>query len=168
MPKKIEAAEWVRESRIAQSVLTPIQAINLQSLLHLSNNKVNNMRTCLNNLNMNFWPSQGKMRKAKDPLVTHVKPDAIETDMMMMFKKKADVELTSCHVEQFSFDGCFDNKWWLLFGGDKGGQHMKFHVEILNSQNVGSEKNVHVYCLFESYDSYKNMCKVWITYRNQV
>ena len=65
-------------------------------------------------------------------------------------------------------EGAFDDKWWLLFGGDKGGQHMKFHVEILNSVNVGSVDNVHLYCMFEATDSYENMCKVWINYRSQI
>ena len=183
---KNEALVWAKEANLTQQVLTPIQAVSLQAILRLSNNKVRNMRSCLNNLNMNIWPSERKTRKAKDPLVSHVQADAVETGMIMMLKKKSDEEFSSCPFirvkdlvkylkdviandsDGFIHEGPFGDKWWLLFAGDKGGQHMKFHVEILNSVNVGSVDNVHIYCMFEATDSYENMSKVWIKYRSQV
>ena len=103
------------------------------------------------------------MKKAKDPLVSHVQPNAVETGMKTMLKKKTDEEFSSCPFirvkdlikyihdiiakdsDGFVHEGGFGNKWWILFAGDKGGQHMKFHVEILNSVNVGSVDNVHIY-----------------------
>jgi hypothetical protein len=62
----------------------------------------------------------------------------------------------------------FEGHIWVLFSGDKGGGHMKFHVECLNSVNAGSVDNVHLYCMFEAHDSVENMWKVWTAYRDQV
>ena len=94
--RRDEALVWAKEANLTQQVLTPIQAVSLQAILRLSNNKVRNMRTCLNSLNMNVWTSEKKMKKAKDPLVSHVQPNAVETGMVMMLKKRTDEELSSC------------------------------------------------------------------------
>ena len=68
----------------------------------------------------------------------------------------------------FLDDEKFDNKWWLLFAGDKGGNHMKFHVEVINSKKAGSVDNVNIYCMFEAQDSVENMHKVWLPYYEEV
>ena len=47
------------------TVMTPTEAVSLQSLRHLPTNKVRNLTT---NLNMNILPSERKMRSAKNPL----------------------------------------------------------------------------------------------------
>ena len=62
----------------------------------------------------------------------------------------------------------FVNKICLLFSGDKGGSHMKFHVEIINSEIIGSVDNVHIYCMFEASDSIDNMWKVWVPHRDEI
>ena len=55
------------------------------------------------------------------------------------------------------------------FSGDKGGLHMKYYVEIVNSLNSGSVDNVHIYSMFEAQDSVENMMKVWFpVYYDQV
>ena len=63
----------------------------------------------------------------------------------------------------FSDDELFGRKWWLLFSRDKGGSHMKFHLEVVNSKKSGSVDNVHLNCLFEATDTQDNMRKVWVT-----
>ena len=65
-----------------------------------------------------------------------------------MHKLKNDTNVTPCAylrvkclitfikdlIEKETFvenqDPGFMGRWWLLFDGDKGGDHMKFHVEI--------------------------------------
>ena len=62
----------------------------------------------------------------------------------------------------------FNNKIGLLFSGDKGGNHMKFNVEMVNSNIAGSVNNVHIYCMLEATDSPENMWKVRLPYREQI
>ena len=59
----------------------------------------------------------------------------------------------------------FGGKLWLLFSGDKGGNHTIFLVEIVNSAIAGSVDNVHIYCMFEATDSIDNMWKAWLPIR---
>ena len=61
-------------------------------------------------------------------------------------------QIIDCDASGFSDDENFKGKWWLLFSGDKGGQHMKYHVEVVNSLKAGSVDNVHIYCMFEATD----------------
>ena len=77
-------------------------------------------------------------------------------------------EIIENNTAGFSDNDNFGNKWWPLFGGDKGGQHMKFHIEVINSLKSGSVDNVHIYSLFEAADSIENMMKVWLPYHSQV
>ena len=124
---------------------------------------------------MNILPSEKKMRKEKAPLVSHVSANAVESGSIGLRKTKHD-NVVACaficvqlYIEEtirrdtsgFNHDGNFDGKWWLLFAGDKGGQHMKFHLEVVNSLKAGSVDNVHIYCMFEATDSVENMWKVW-------
>ena len=55
-----------------------------------------------------------------------------------------------------------------MFAGDKGGHHMKYHVEVINSLMAGSVDNVHIYCMFEATDSVENMQNIWLPYHHQV
>ena len=55
----------------------------------------------------------------------------------------------------------FDGNIWLLFAGDKRGQHMKFHFEIINCKDSGSVNNIHIFAMYdEGADSCQNMAKV--------
>ena len=54
----------------------------------------------------------------------------------------------------------FDDNLWLLFSGDKGGKHMKFHFEVINCSNAGSVYNVHIFAMYEDSDSHSNMALV--------
>ena len=166
--------------------LTPEQTINMQTLLRLPTNKVRNLRTCLSNFNVNVLPSERKIRKAKTPLVSHVEKAKVESGFMGLKKTKNDDDVTLCafvrvkvlrtYIEEiitrdtggFSDNENFNNKWWLMFAGDKGGNHMKYHVEVINSLKSGSVDNVHIYCMFEATDSVENMRKVWLPYHRQV
>ena len=77
-------------------------------------------------------------------------------------------EIITRDTAGFSDNEKFNNKWWLMFAGDKGGNHIKYHVEVINSLKAGSVDNVHIYCMFEATDSVKNMRKVWLPYHSQV
>ena len=166
--------------------LTPEQAINMPTLLRLPTNKLRNLRISLPNLNVNVLPSERKMRKVKAPLVSHVDGSKVETGFMGLKKTKNNVDITPCaflHVNDlktyvaeiifrdtagFSDNENFDNKWWITFAGDKGGHHMKYHVEVINSLMAGFVDNVHIYCMFEATDSVENMQKIWLPYHHQV
>ena len=54
----------------------------------------------------------------------------------------------------------FDDNLWLLFAGDKGRKHMKFHFEIISCKDSGSVYNVHIFAMYEGADSRQNMAKV--------
>ena len=54
----------------------------------------------------------------------------------------------------------FDDNPWLVFSGDKGGKHMKFHFEVINCINAGSVYNVHIFAMYEGSDSHSNMALV--------
>ena len=47
--------------------VTPIEAVNIKSLLRLPMSKVRKMTRCLTNLNVNIFPSERKMRAAQAP-----------------------------------------------------------------------------------------------------
>ena len=148
--------------------LTAVQAISIQSLLRLPTNKVRNVQISVSNLHMNILPSEKKMRKEKAPLVSHVSANAVGSGSIGLRKTKHDDNVVPCaficvknlqlYIEEiirrdtsgFNRDGNFDGKWWILFAGDKGGQHMKFHLEVVNSLKAGSVDNVHIYCMFEA------------------
>ena len=42
-------------------------------------------------------------------------------------------ELITRETSGFSDNEKFDNKCWLMFGGDQGSNHMKYHVEVIHS-----------------------------------
>ena len=47
----------------------------------------------------------------------------------------------------------FRNEIWILFGGDKGGKHMKFHFEVINTNSSGSVFDVHMFAMYEASDA---------------
>ena len=167
-------------------VLSAEQAINLQSLLRMPTNKVRNLRLCLGKFGANILPSECHIRKVRAPMVSHVNEEAVETGFMGLRRTKNDDSISQCaylrvrdlytFIEQiikrdtsgFHNDERFDNKWWILFSGDKGGHFMKYHLEIINSRKSGSVDNVHIYCVFDAQDSVENMKKVWLPSHSQV
>ena len=66
-------------------VLTPTQAINIQSLLRLPTNKIRNLRVCLSNLNL---------KKEKEPVVSHVNVTTVESSFIGLRQKKNDDNVT--------------------------------------------------------------------------
>ena len=162
-------------------------AVAIQSLLRLPTRKMRNLRVCLNNLRMNVFPSEKKTRKEKSPLTSHITNDSIETGFIGLHRTKNDDNISACPYLKvkslfsflhevidkdpygFNFEGGFNEQWWFLFSGDKGGSHMKYFAELVNSRNAGSVDNVHIYAIFEAQDSTENMMKVWFTsYHQQV
>ena len=64
---------------------------------------------------------------------------------------------------KFDLDN-FNDEIWLQFGGDKGGNSMKFQMEVLNAENMGSVYNVMPYCIYEGADNYLNLAHVHFPY----
>ena len=74
-------------------------------------------------------------------------------------------QYVSCIVEDLSkqekllSDG-FDDYLWLLFSGDKGGKHMKFHFEVIICEGSGCVYNVHIFAMYEGSDCHQNMARL--------
>ena len=62
----------------------------------------------------------------------------------------------------------FGDEIWLLFSGDKGGNSMKFHVEIINDKLSGSRDCVHTFCIYEAPDYHKNIWKIFSFYQSVI
>ena len=96
-------------------------------------------------------------------MVSHVDITKVEAGFIGLKKTKHDNNVTPCtylcvkdltkYIEEiisrdkagFLDDANFNNKWWLNFSGDKGGDHMKYHVEVVNSLKAGSVKCPHIF-----------------------
>ena len=74
------------------------------------------------------------------------------------------VEALINKIETFRQNPEFNNKIWLFFSGDKGGNSMKFHLEIINDASSGSRDAVHTFCMYEAPDNLPNMWKVFACY----
>ena len=79
------------------------------------------------------------MRKEKAPLLSHMNKDSVETGFIGLRRTKNEDNITACpflrvknlvsfleeiisrDVYGFRYDEQFDNKWWFLFLGTKGG-----------------------------------------------
>ena len=166
--------------------LTAEQTINLQSLLRMTNNQMRNMRVIFDKFDLNHLASDRQTCKLKRKMTEHVSVEKVETGFIGLHKTKKDEKVTPCaylrvrnlhtfmkeHIEMDSFvelqDPRFENRWWLYFSGDKGGDHMKYHFEIVNGMGSGAVESVHLYCMFEANDTVENMQKVWSFYHAQV
>ena len=47
-----------------------------------------------------------------------------------------------------------------LFSDDKGGEHMKFHFEVIGNQSIVSVYDVHIFAMYKGSDCAENMEKV--------
>ena len=169
-----------------QRRMLPLQGLQIQSLLRLSTSCFRNLRRALQNIGIDVMSSERGMIKEKVDRVSHVSAENVESGTMGLHKTAKDEKVVPCAFVSvkclndflkhtidkepvgFHHDKRFNGKWWVLFSGDKGGNHMKFHLEVVNSLNNKSVDNVHLYCLFEASDTAINMRKVWNPYRSQV
>ena len=76
--------------------ITAKDAMSIQSLQRLPTNKIRNLRICLSNLCMNILLSERKMRKAKEPIVSHINENAVETGFIGLKQIKNDKHVTAC------------------------------------------------------------------------
>ena len=166
-----------------QRRMTVTQAVQMTSLLRLSTSKLRDMRNVLRNTGMaNFLPSEPKIRKEQTSLTSHISKEKVEIGKALLQTKSGDdrpsekafvrvkdlkqfiADLVK-NSKELRKDQEFEKYIWLLFSGDKGGNLMKFHVEIINDVQSGSRDAVHPYCMFESLDSVDNMWKIFEYYR---
>ena len=125
----LRAAESARMPML--QMLSPEQAVNLKSLMRLPMNKIQNLRCCLSNLNMNMIPSEQKVRNAQAPLVAHVDKSSVEAGLIGLHQIGTDENVTpqpyvrvknllECiteilEKEEMVEDEKFEGKLWLLF-----------------------------------------------------
>ena len=53
--------------------------------------------------------------------------------------------------EKIEYDH-FNGNLLLLFAGNKGGKHIKFHFDIISCKDSGSVCNIHIFAMYEGAD----------------
>ena len=165
-------------------MITPDAAVNIQSLLRLTDNKLRDLRHMLKNAGSHVLPSSRQMVKIRKEKTKHVNQDKLESGEMYLRHVQKDKNVTSCPyvkvkdlIEYISTicekselrdDPNFNNEIWLLFSGDKGGSSMKFVFSVVNDVKNGSVDNNHIYCMFKASDSLENMWKIFHPYIAQI
>ena len=166
-------------------VLTVSEAVQLQSLLRMPTNSFRRLRRIFGKFGFKIFPSEPKMRKEQARLTSHISKESVITEEISLQKKDKDTSqsavtvlkvadlityVTNCvqdlqNRNQLSSDTNFNDEIWLKFGGDKGGDLMKFHFEVVNDISYGSVFNVHMFSLYEGSDCSTNLYKVLQSYR---
>ena len=148
-------------------MITPNDAVNIQLLLRLTDNKMRDLTLMLKNAGTHIIPSERQRKKVKVSRTTHVDTEKLETGQMYLKRLQKDKEGTSScpYVKvidlvdfvqaiydngEMKEDPGFKNEVWLLFTGDKGGNSMKFVVAVVNDVKHGSVDNNHIFCLYQS------------------
>ena len=166
-------------------MITPNDAVDIQSLLRLTDNKMRDLTLMLKNAGTHIIPSERQRKKVKVSRTTHVAKEKLETGQMYLKRLQKGKEGTSsCPyvkvIDLIDFvqaiydngemkeDPGFKNEVWLLFTGDKSGNSMKFVVVVVNDVKHGSVDNNHIFCLYQASDSFENLWKVFSPYINQV
>ena len=155
------------------------EAIQFRSILHLPMNTYKRMQRIMTNFgyDKHFFPSHHRITLEQQKMTPHISKDTFVTEKMylnisadksqqvsVMYVKDLKQYIHSI-VKNLDLQGKlqydnFDGNIWLLFAGDKGGKHMKFHFEIINCKDSGSVYNVHIFAMYEGADSRQNMAKV--------
>ena len=155
------------------------QAVQLISLLHLPMNIYKRMQGVLQNFGYShkFLPSHHRIFAEQKTLVPHITKDTFATEKIylnstgelsqfitVIFGKDL-IQYISSIVEDLEIEKKlmfknFDDNLWPPFSGGKGGQHMKFHFEVINCSNAGSVHNVHIFAMYQGSDSHSNMALV--------
>ena len=166
-------------------MITPNDAVDIHSLLRLTDNKMRDLTLMLKNAGTHIIPSERQRKKVKVSRTTHVAKEKLEIGQMYLKRLQKDKEGTSsCPyvkvIDLIDFvqaiydngemkeDPGFKNEVWLLFTGDKGGNSMKFVVAVVNDVKHGSVDNNHIFCLYQASDNLENLWKVFSPYINQV
>ena len=124
-----------------------------------------------------FVPSHHRILAEQKRLASHITMDTFATEKIylnstgekpqfiaVIFVKDL-IQYISSIVEnlekmkKLQFEN-FDDNTWLLFSGQKGGKHMKFHFEVINCSNAGSVYNLHIFAMCEGSDAHSNMALV--------
>ena len=158
------------------------QAIQLKSLLHLPMNSYINFKRIMVKFGYTFLPSEHRLRVEQEKLVPHITKDAFVVDKMYLnttgewpnlvsVLRVSDLNQYILDIvhglkaqQKLQFDELFNGYIWLLFSGDRGGKHMKFHFEVINSSDAGSVFNVHIIAMYEGSDCYQNMAQVLLPF----
>ena len=178
-------AEALEEAKICTTkMITPSVAVNVQSLLRLTDNKMRELRLMLKNAGTHVIPSERQMQKIKGKKTEHVSLEKLETGEMYLKRMQKDEQVSSCPYvkvkDLIEFvtaivtkadlveDPMFNNEIWLLFSGDKGGNSMKYVFSVVNDTKNGSVDNNHIFCLFQASDCLENMWKIFSPYISQL
>ena len=144
-------SEALDEAGICETkMITPNDAANIQSLLHLTDNIMRDLSVMLKNAGTHIIPSERQRKKVKSGRTTHVASDKLESGEMYMKRFQKDDDVSSCpYVKIIDLAGFinaiydngemrdhpgFQNEVWLLFTGDKGRNSMKFVVSVVNDK----------------------------------
>ena len=77
-------------------MLTPNDAVSIQSLLRITDNKMRDLALMLKNAGAHVIPSERQRKKVKISRTTHVAKEKLETGQMYLMKSQKDTEPKSC------------------------------------------------------------------------
>ena len=167
-----------------QTFIVPLTVEETLSLLVATNmtwSMFRKIQSCLvSHKNLKVFASEIKMRKLAKPYLKKLHDNSEVVSYMLAPTANEPQKSTPCFrvmdlvkylediiademSKKFDLDN-FNDEIWLQFGGDKGGNSMKFHVEVLNAENMGSVYNVMPYCIYEGADNYLNLAQVHFPY----
>ena len=90
-------AQTAEEAGISSTImLTPKAAVELQSLLRITDNKMRDLRTILSNCSANVIPSGRKMDRVRKEKVAHVEKSKLECGEMYPRRSQRDTKIESC------------------------------------------------------------------------
>ena len=166
--------------------LTVIQAIDLRSVLNLSMSRFCMLRISFSNFGLkHLFPSELKMRKVENSRLQHLTDAEIVVENVDLstggdVRKQVAVPMLQAKnilgyitlvfqnlQTKYSdfFEGNPERKIHIVFGGDKGGQLMKFHFEIVSKIVPATAHNVHVFGMYDGYDGAENIFKALSPFR---
>lgn len=160
--------------------------VDLKLILGLPMYRLRELRTFLNNNNINILPSENVVRKEMTKRMSEKSNVTVEVSNLV--KKSKDDKTTPVavvrvndpkshvldtvetyrktdHLEVFQHEE--EKNIYVKLGGDKGGNSTKINYQIINSLSMGPS-SVQLLCMFEATDSESNLWKTLAPVRDNI
>ena len=159
---------------IKQPKMTVHQAVDFKGLLGLSNAAIRRMRVILGKFDLNIFPSDRGMRSETANRISFLQAACMSTERVQMDTGKppkskiVDVvkagDLAKYIESVYRLDGphrafsTSENTIQIVIGGDKGGESMKFHFQLVHPET--NVYDCHIFCFYKGSDKAQSMRKV--------
>ena len=175
-----------KENDQAKKMLSVKEAVHMQCLLSMTTSRFRNLRIFLKNVGFSIIPSEPSMRHFRSGLLKSYKEAEFkaETKSLKLVGKEGRIgkvivlmaQNLTRYIEavvrdlkemgRLSFEN-YSDRICILFSGDKGGKHMKFHFEIVNVLK-STVFDVHMFSIYKGADDYNNIKEVLSRYWNDI